>query len=336
MAFTFFKKTVSRPCIELGFYGKLPRFSDFVHFFATSEEARALFDWFEEGLAALEKRPHAEILEDYAGSPSVQFLFHPPASQGPQRTLVGAFRASTDRSGRRYPFAVFALLSPEFASRWMQAAPWVWREFLEAAESMLDRAAATRSMSDLTDLITELPAPKEFAAEAAEADYGRFLRDTRTDRLLFGAVGNARDARHVAARRLYQLCETSRGSRPGDSPLALRARLLPPKPALSAAFYVELCFRLLDWKAPRATAFWTAHADRPYLLFLLGRPTGRTFLHLLRDDIPDEALCDLSAPPRPGSSSASALPLCATPPLTLLEVLGQAAPQTISAGRVGL
>src|SRR5205823_6094705 len=103
------KRTGSAPALQVGFYGKLPQFGDFMQYRATHEGVRALDEWFQSGLLSIHKAG-GDALADYPELPPVQFLFHAPEGGS---CLIGAFRTSEDQSGRRYPFAVFGVLECE-------------------------------------------------------------------------------------------------------------------------------------------------------------------------------------------------------------------------------
>src|SRR5262249_44651088 len=140
----------------------------------------------------------------------------------------------------------------------------------------------------IAERVASLTPPTPENVEPSLEHYRRFVVGTTTGQLLTEAETASREA---AAQRLYRFCESLRGEPEDDIPLAIRTLLMPQSPALCASFWMDLTTRLLARKAPPPIAFWTIHADRPNLLVLLGRPSGRTFLHLLRDDVPDDSLC---------------------------------------------
>ena len=319
-----FRRKSSNLVVDLGFYGKLPQFADFVQHHATHEPVRALDEWLQAGLAALRASGEG-IADDYGEVPHVRFLWH---GREAGSCLVGAFRTSADRSGRRYPFIVFALLDCAAGARWHARAPIAFAALLERASALLDQAPQAPGPQTLVDRIEALEPPSPEALDAAAETYEGFVRETRTHDFLDGALPDQpEEIRLRLASRLYSLYAPLRKRSLAASPLAVRYPLAADAPAPFAAFWLELSAELAGGKSPQPVAFWMPEADRPFLLAPLGRPSAKTFLHLLRDDVPDESLCDLTAPSeRPIHPEARSLALVEEPPLLLHEVLARANP----------
>ncbi|HJZ87862.1 MAG TPA: type VI secretion system-associated protein TagF [Polyangia bacterium] len=318
----FGRKKTEKAVLDLGFYGKLPQFADFIQYHAAHDGVRALDEWFQSGLLAIQNAS-TEIAEDYPELPPVHFLFH--AREG-GACLIGGFRTSQDKSGRRYPFAVFAVLECTPDAAWHALVPVAFDDFLGQVVALLDEATEMAGPQDVIDRVTQLAVPTPEAQSAAAESYDVFVRETTADNFMDGALPDQPlEVKQRAASRLYSLCAPLRKKMGASSPLSLRCPLAADATALFAAFWLELSFRLLAWNPPAPVAFWMPHADRPFLLGLLGRPTGRTFLHLLRDDVPDESLCDLAAPSqKPVPPEAESLPLVRQPAMSLFDVLRRA------------
>ncbi len=317
------RKPGAAAILDVGYFGKLPQFADFIQYRAAYNEVRELDEYFQLGLVALNHATGGGIDDDYPEMPPVQFLFHcaPPA-----HCLVGAFRTSYDRAGRRYPFAVFGVLDCRQVSRWHTLVPLVFNRFLDGVEALLDDAPELVGAQVLMDRVEDLEWPLAESIENAASSYAEFVRETASDDFMDGALPDEADAlkRHAVA-RLYALCAPLRRKLGGGSALAVRYPLAADAPALFAAYWLELSFRLLAWTPPAPVWFWMPRTDRPFLLALLGRPVGKTFLHLLRDDVADEKLCDLSAPAgRAVDANPTELPLAQQPALSLAEVLRRA------------
>jgi type VI secretion system ImpM family protein len=255
---------------SVGFYGKLPQFGDFVQQRATGEPLAKLEEWIQVGLAAL-RDADGPLAEDYDEGPPVQFL-HPAG-------LAGAMRPSRDASGRRYPFVVFFPWRPGVDA---------WLGPLRCARALGDAEAAAEDAPRASDLEAIAALLKQIApAEQrdARANYGRFLGAARA-----AALGGTLEDKLA---RLADACTPIRKAGTTSAGLTLRFPLANAEPHASACFWLDVLLRLLCWNAA-PLALLAATADRPYLLVPLGKPSAKTFLHLFRDDVADEALCDLT------------------------------------------
>jgi type VI secretion system protein ImpM len=297
------------PLREIGFWGKLPQFADFVRHRTMRPVVRALDDWFREGEAALGDREAAD-----AGT--VRFLFHDGESR---ECLVGVFEPSSDRIGRSFPFAIFGVTD---CDRWHSLAPVVFAGFLDQAAHLLHDADDIATTAEMVERVEALPTPGFDEIGEGEARYAEFVRETVTTDFLDGALPDTPGERKVAlAARLHALCEPLRGQVGARSTISIRFPLADDAPELFAAFWIELAWRLLALAPAAPVALWAPKAASPFLLLPLGKTTGRLYATLF--GATDDGQCDLTqdAPPATRSSPP---PLVENPALLLGDVLRKA------------
>jgi type VI secretion system protein ImpM len=297
------------PLREIGFWGKLPQFGDFVRHRTTRSVVRALDDWFREGEATLGDREASDV-------GTVRFLFHDGESR---ECLVGVFEPSSDRIGRSFPFAIFGVTD---CDRWHSLAPVVFGGFLDQAARLLHGADDIATTAEMVERVEALLTPGFDEIAEGEARYAEFVHETVTTDFLDGALPDTPDERRAAlAERLHALCEPLRGQVGSRSTISIRFPLAADAPDLFASFWIELAWRLLALAPAAPIALWTPSAETPFLLLPLGRSTGRLYATLF--GATDDGQCDLTQDATVATRSSPA-PLVETPALLLEDVLRKA------------
>jgi len=88
------------PNVEFAYFGKLPKFGDFVRFNASRPEMKTFDEWLQEGLLHTKKTLSSNFDRSFDRL-SLGFVY-PYEDTG--TVLVGGMIASTDKVGRHYPF----------------------------------------------------------------------------------------------------------------------------------------------------------------------------------------------------------------------------------------
>jgi type VI secretion system protein ImpM len=112
---------------QVGFFGKLPVFADYISFNANIPEIQMFHDWIQEGLF-LCKEQFATWPNEFYRMPRYACFW-----QSAGRLMVGTLGASEDRSGRKYPFIVFIRIDSSGAS---PAIPFKFARFLSDAYAL--------------------------------------------------------------------------------------------------------------------------------------------------------------------------------------------------------
>jgi len=96
--------------LTTGFFGKLPKFADFVKLNASGNEIVVLDQWLQEGLATAKLKYKNEWKSFYQNTTAINFIY--PFS-GTENIVVGTICPSNDKSGRSFPFILFGNINRE-------------------------------------------------------------------------------------------------------------------------------------------------------------------------------------------------------------------------------
>jgi type VI secretion system protein ImpM len=301
---------VTGPAVEPrpGAFGKLPLAADFVAINAGGPGVRGFTEWLQEGVGLGHARLGSSWDTVFPRMPAWRFLL----TMGPGGiALAGAIVAGRDRSGRRFPFTLFAGM-PVFDSA--STGPRLTRllPFLEHAE------AQARRLVDLGE--TSGPSPMRPVAETVEGLSATLSEldveapaapETSPPISILSALDPA-GAGHLLARVGANLLEVAaRSNADGGRPPAYGLRAPVPAGDSGAMtvvrFWVDLVHHALGKEgAPRAI-FWSSvdPADRGCVDLYFRPPGTMAFLHLVDPAFESDALYPLNEadPAHPGSAA---------------------------------
>ncbi|MBI5256114.1 MAG: type VI secretion system-associated protein TagF [Burkholderiales bacterium] len=155
---------------EIIYFGKLPARGDFVRNGDAQGLTERLDLWLTQGIERLAREPRWKEVYDQAPSADFAFL-------GVKRRAVvaGHLMASTDASGRRFPFVAVGKLEVEAPLPFMQRAPMalspLWLQLGQAA----DRAHAADDVVPALNLLDRLRPAVDIDPRAHDAGYREFL-----------------------------------------------------------------------------------------------------------------------------------------------------------------
>ncbi|MFB6232277.1 MAG: type VI secretion system-associated protein TagF [Salinibacter sp.] len=267
--------------------GKVPTHGDFVRHRASTPTMRAFDEWVHEGLRRVRERHDSAWEEALDDAPTTRFLFSARGRQAPN-ALLGVLRASRDRNGRTYPFAVTCEL-PKSAVRTDQLAhlPLQADSFYTAAEQVVqDATDGTLPYREVTDRVAEI-APSFTPQSSPPAEYSRFLEQQTVGSFLEALFGHFEDGRKY---RLFEnLLDILLPQRKRSTPrlnygLQFPLRSGEASPTKTVCFWLDTSLHLLDHPDTECSFFWTPDSRNPasaFLLLFLGSPQADTFFQLL-------------------------------------------------------
>ena len=154
--------------VPTAYFGKLPSRGDFVRSANQAGLIQTLDRWLSQGIELMAADPRWK--EVYDKRPKAHFAF---LAVNSPRAIAGHLAASTDASGRRFPFVVASSFDVGTPMDFMPRAPMVltrlWLRFEQAAQAALAAEDATQLLGDL--------AGGELEIEPAPAAYEASLRD---------------------------------------------------------------------------------------------------------------------------------------------------------------
>ncbi|HSW04152.1 type VI secretion system-associated protein TagF [Aquabacterium sp.] len=155
---------------DVVYFGKLPSRGDFVRNGDTSGLTQRLDAWLTQGVALLARDPRWKEVYDQARTASFAFL-----GVRSRAIVAGHLLASTDASGRRFPFVAVGKLEVEAPLHFMQRAPIalapLWLQLGQAA----DRAHAADDAVPPLNQLSQLRPEVDVDPMAHEAGYRDFL-----------------------------------------------------------------------------------------------------------------------------------------------------------------
>ncbi len=293
-----------------GAFGKLPLAADFVAVNAGGPGVRGFTEWLQEGVGLGHARLGSSWDTTFPRMPAWRFLL----TMGPGGiALAGVMVAGRDRSGRRFPFTLFAGVPP------LEAAGLGAR--LAGLLPFLDRAEGeARRLVELGEVSGPSPLrPVSEAVEGLSASLPAGGAGTSSMPAPWPAISALSDldpagAGHLLTRIGGNLLEVAAraGSNGASAPAyGLRTPVPAHGPEAMAVvrFWVELARRAIGKEGTPRAIFWSlADGNGRGSLDLYFRPPGTTaFLHLVDRAFESDALylLDEADPTRPGPAARS-------------------------------
>jgi len=104
---------INNNSLTAGFFGKLPKFADFVKLNASGSELAVIDQWLQEGLATAKLKYKNDWRTFYQSTPPINFIY---PFTGTDKIIVGTIYPSNDKSGRSFPFILFGNLNRRIVS----------------------------------------------------------------------------------------------------------------------------------------------------------------------------------------------------------------------------
>lgn len=269
------KKPSSGPPI-VGCFGKLPATGDFIRHNAGGDEVAAWDRW----LGGAVDFVHRSLGQgfDAAYQPAVGLFVLRGDARGddlPARGMVGAWAASGDNAGRRYPMTVFASYDYGHLCSLGGALPIALWPFLTAAYETAT-SGRTLGVDAFIERVSRIEAPSLEDPDAASRGYRTWLASNSMKALWETGFGS--DAsRYWVLSSLVDSVEPFRGSELPQTGLALRLPL-GAGDAFAVSVWVDLVLRLTGCKHTLLNTFWT---PRQTALIHLGAPHVATLRELI-------------------------------------------------------
>jgi len=267
---------------QVGFFGKLPVFADYISLNANIPEIQALHDWIQEGLFLCKEQFSAWPNEFYRMPPYAFFW------QSANRFMVGTLGASEDRSGRNYPFIVFARIDAPGAS---PAIPLQFAGFLADAYALATGGWAGKDIKALNQWAENYEMP--------------LLPDNLLASVLNGTSGSMLNeiAGNLGAPMKYLLMSNTleifafikqRAGQPWNVGLRFPLSDQAARWQMEASIWLNLLLRYLGGSS-ELCCFWNyeAHFYQPYLFVFLNRPISGQLRFLVQPNLEGKAIYHL-------------------------------------------
>lgn len=272
----------------IGLYGKIPIFADFISINASGREARALHQWFQEGLYVCRNTfPHWP--DEFNQMPRYAFLFNAGSMES---YMIGCLGPGEDQGGRKYPFSMFSIIIQKILDMKISMAPLVFTKFIADAYSMINGGWMNMDARALSTW-----AQNTFASPE-EQNLKLNLSSWTVEYFLSNILGKFQDDRkYLIFQNLVDLLLPMRNQKTQRFTLGLRLPLSSQQALwyFETVLWLEIIFRYLGRAPTTPVFFWNVDVTRfpPYMFLYLQPPAPRHFAHLVQPDSESELMCNL-------------------------------------------
>ena len=282
--------------MNVGCFGKLPIYADFIRYNAGAGEVRILDQWFQEGIHWSRLKLSPKWQEGYAAmQPYCFFLTEPGSKSG----LLGVFVPGMDASGRLFPFSIFTTLQADDIPLNGMLLPIRYRTFLDQAQNLALEGWKGMDVKALTGEVERLGSLPFPGQTETESEYFK-LRDSLTSENFWSSMHD----RHGKPADRYALIQGL-----ADVLVPLQdnysaglnygvALPLPSGPEVENAgisLWLDAVFNLLRSTGNRSYSFFWGRSDvDPGILFLFfGTPLPKSFSAFMYPDLDEDTIYDL-------------------------------------------
>lgn len=315
---------MNQGAIPTGCFGKLPAAADYIHHHRGGPGILEWQRWIQDGVGAASARFGSSVEALLRGLRVHGFAYPGVRSDA---YLVGAFGPGHDRSGRVFPFSVFADVSPGPAGS--------VAELVLACENLLRRAAELVTTTDV-DLPTLFAGVDQLGADDATAPargpvVAAYLSHETVGALTSGSDGDASRSSLVrVTRNLGRVAaQVERDRRQPGYGLRFPLPADPGSATASRVAFIEMSLRMLGPKL-RPALFWTQPGHEGILDLYPTPPGPSAFLHLLDRTLESDAVFAMdegaSPPEGMGAREDPAGSCWADAGLSLMEAVDRVAP----------
>lgn len=286
---------MGKKIMNVGCFGKLPIYADFIRYNAGAGEVRILDQWFQEGIHWSRLKLNQKWQEGYTAMQPYGFFI---TESGSKSGLLGVFVPGMDASRRLFPFSIFTTLQADDMPFDGMLLPIRYRTFLDQAQSLALEGWKGMDVKALTgevERLGNLPFPEQ---TETESEYFK-LRDSLMSENFWSSMhdrhGKPAD-RYALIQGLADVLVPLRGSASGlNYGIALP---LPSEPEVEKAgigLWLDAVFNLLCSTGNRSYSFFWGLGDTdPGILFLFfGTPPSKSFSAFMYPDLEENAIYDL-------------------------------------------
>lgn len=264
-------------------FGKLPIHGDFVRVNRTVPVLATLDHWFQEGIHRMRLQAGREFEARFDATLPMRLLVSNP---GGKDLFAGAWIASQDRTGRRFPF-VLGVCAALPGSHGLANLPCELAACLELAEDQATQGWRGRSLAEFQELAAAMP-----CQQSADGAFAEYASERLWDAVLPGSDPAARAGLLWRIRQLLQ-----------PQPPKLVLRLPTTGEGEQIGFWLQLVARWAVGSLPSLAAWRAANGPQPGALALLfDRLNGRYFEPVFWPEVENDHAYDLA---RDDSSAAS-------------------------------
>lgn len=272
-------KVTDTNLVTTGYFGKLPKFADFVKYKAGGDEIFVIDNWIQEGLT-LAKLKYKNSWKDYYNNTSPIYFIFPFTDT--DKITIGIICPSNDKSGRSFPFLIFGNMKKDLIKDLqVHLLPLNFKGYFESITEMYNKNYFTEDLSEMKFQTNNL-SDSTILAKSAENIYNNYLSDTSVERLfektLINSAGNNIHTVNDLFMNRIEIIEHSPAVKFNFDTRA-------DYKLLDTCLYIQLLLKIFNRSNFFPAVFWnTIHEELISLSLFFQKPTPLNFMDLIYTD----------------------------------------------------
>ena len=262
--------------LTIGFFGKLPKFADFVKMNAIGSEISVLDQWLQEGLSLARLKFENDWRSYYQNANAINF-FYP--FTGTDKITVGTLFPSYDKSGRTFPFILFGNFKKEIVNKLTpQIALLEFHELFKYFESIFRANYHNDNLNELKSLLNSF-SPISFDQISVENAYREYISDNSIGNIFNLEKEDTNPLENNSLNRLFNKKISYLENAPG-----IRFSFYNDNnnELMKLCFVTELLLKYYSSNVQTPALFWSGSGGNNILLYIyFQKPTPGNFLDLI-------------------------------------------------------
>ncbi len=265
--------------VTTGYFGKLPKFADFVKYNASGNEILTIDNWIQEGIRSAELKYKNNWKNYYNNTSPIYFIF---PFTGTDRITIGIICPSNDKSGRIFPFLIFGNMKQDLIKNLqVHLLPLNFKGYFDSITEVYKNNYSTEDLSEMNFQANNL-SNSTISEKSAENIYDNYLSDTSVERLFENTLNNSGDNNvHMVNDLFKNRIEIIEHSPAVKINFDTRADYK----LLDTCFYTQLLIKIFNRSNFFPAVYWnTTHEELISLTLFFQKPTPLNFLDLIYTD----------------------------------------------------
>ncbi|MCH8034107.1 MAG: type VI secretion system-associated protein TagF [Bacteroidetes bacterium] len=272
-------KVTDTNLVTTGYFGKLPKFADFVKYNASGDEILLIDNWIQEGIRLAKLKYKNNWRNYYNNTSPIYFIF---PFTGTNKITIGIICPSKDKSGRNFPFLIFGNMKQDLIKDLqVNLLPLNFKGYFESITELYNDNYFTEDLSEMKFQINNL-SDSIISANSAENIYDNYLSDTSVEKLYqktlnISDYSKVRSVNNLFKNRIEIIEHSPAVKFNFDSRTDYKL--------LDTCFHIQLLLKIFNRSNFFPAVFWnTIHEELINLFLFFQKPTPLNFLDLINTD----------------------------------------------------
>jgi len=272
-------KVTDTNLVTTGYFGKLPKFADFVKYNASGDEILLIDNWIQEGIRLAKLKYKNNWENNFNNTSPIYFIF---PFTGTDRITIGIIYPSNDKSGRNFPFLIFSNMKKDIIKDLqIHLLPLNFKGYFESITKVYNENYFTEDLSEMK-FQTNILSDSTISAKSAENIYDDYISNTSVERLFEKTLINSVNNNVHTVNDLFK----NRIEIPEHSPaVKFNFDFRADYKLLDTCFYIQLLLKIFNRSNFFPAVFWnTIHEELISLSLFFQKPTPLNFMDLIYTD----------------------------------------------------